>query len=196
MSYEVDVGTAVKALVFLMVDVGDHISGKAGLTPTVTLSKNGGAFASPAGAVTEIASGWYKVAANATDSGTIGALALHAEAAGLADPTDMLFSVVARAPQVIGCWTRTGSTYLVDYSLVIGGALVTAALSSLSVTFRDKDGTDLLYTGSPSQTVAGIVKASGTLSTPVVDNTPISVVVSATFGGVVFSGVLPGLALA
>jgi len=37
-----------------MADSGDHIAGKTGLEPTVTISKNGGSFTSPDGAVTEI----------------------------------------------------------------------------------------------------------------------------------------------
>lgn len=51
--------TANFALVFFMADSSDHVTGKTGLTPTVTISKNGGAFAAPAGAVSEIANGFY-----------------------------------------------------------------------------------------------------------------------------------------
>jgi hypothetical protein len=79
--------TAVAPLLFLMVDSSDHITGKTGLSPTVTISKNGGAFATPAGAVTELSGGWYKIAANATDSNTVGQIAIHATASG-ADPCD------------------------------------------------------------------------------------------------------------
>ncbi len=86
--------TANLALVFFMVDSTDHVTGKTGLTPTVTLSKNGGSFASPAGAVTEIANGFYKVAANSTDSNTLGVLALTATATG-ADRCAMAYEVVA-----------------------------------------------------------------------------------------------------
>lgn len=85
-------------LIFLMVDSTDHITGKTGLTCTVTLSKNGAAFGAPAGAVTEIANGWYKVAGNATDTGTLGPLILHASATG-ADPTDVLYQVVGYDPE-------------------------------------------------------------------------------------------------
>lgn len=82
------------ALVFFMKDSTDHVSGKTGLSPTVTLSKNGGAFASPSGAVSEIANGFYKVAPNATDSNTLGILALTATATG-ADRAAMAFEIVA-----------------------------------------------------------------------------------------------------
>jgi hypothetical protein len=91
---EIKQSTAVINLLFLMVDSTNHVIGKTGLSPTVTLSKNGAAFASPAGAVSELANGWYQVAANATDSYTIGSLTLHAEGTA-ADPTDVQFSIVA-----------------------------------------------------------------------------------------------------
>lgn len=81
-----------------MVDSADHITGKAGLAPTVTIRKPAGAFAAPIGAVTEIANGWYKVAGNATDTNALGQLLLHASAAG-ADPTDDRYEVVAFDPQ-------------------------------------------------------------------------------------------------
>lgn len=48
--------------------------GTTGLTLTAQLSKNGGAFAAAAGAVSELADGWYLIAGNATDSGTLGPL--------------------------------------------------------------------------------------------------------------------------
>lgn len=90
--------STAQPLMFQMIDSSDHITGKTGLTPTVTLSKNGGAFAPPAGTVTELANGWYKVAGNATDTGTLGPLILNATGAG-ADPVDVVFDVVAFDPQ-------------------------------------------------------------------------------------------------
>lgn len=84
-------------LFFLMVDSTDHVTGKTGLSPTVTISKNGGAFASPSGAVSEVGNGLYKVAGNATDSNTVGELWVHATATG-ADPTDTSYTIVAYDP--------------------------------------------------------------------------------------------------
>jgi hypothetical protein len=92
--YDLKQSSTSDPLAFIMVDSVDHVTAKTGLSPTVTLSKAGGAFASPAGAVTEIASGWYKVAGNATDTNTTGPLILHATASG-ADPTDAVFIVRA-----------------------------------------------------------------------------------------------------
>lgn len=90
--------STVYPLCFLLVQSSDHITGLTGASPTVTLSKAGGAFASPAGAVSEIANGWYKVAGNATDTATLGPLLLHAAAAS-GDPCDDKFEVVAFDPQ-------------------------------------------------------------------------------------------------
>lgn len=97
--YDIQQSTTAYPLVFFMNDSTDHVTGKTGLTPTVTLRKPGGSFASPAGAVTEIANGWYQVAGNATDSNTLGPLLLHATGTA-ADPCDTLYNVVAYNPQV------------------------------------------------------------------------------------------------
>ncbi|MBK8871611.1 MAG: hypothetical protein IPN19_11365 [Elusimicrobia bacterium] len=84
-------------MMFLMVDSTDHVTGKTGLSPTVTISKNGASFASPSGAVAEVGNGLYKVAGNATDSNTVGELWIHATATG-ADPTDTAYTVVPYDP--------------------------------------------------------------------------------------------------
>ncbi len=99
MGYPIKQSSTAQPLVFLMVADDDHLTGKTGLSPTVTLSKAGGSFASPSGAVSEIGNGWYKVAGNATDSNTLGPLVLHASASG-ADDSDDRFDVVAFDPQV------------------------------------------------------------------------------------------------
>lgn len=97
--YPVKQSSTAQPLVFLLVSSTDKSTGVTGLSPTVTISKSGGSFASPAGAITEIGSGWYKVAGNATDTNTLGPLILHATGTG-ADPRDMLFPVVAFDPQL------------------------------------------------------------------------------------------------
>lgn len=84
-------------LFFFMVDSSDHITGKTGLTPTVTISKNGAAFGGISGAVSEVGIGLYKIAGNATDSNTVGELWIHATGTG-ADPTDTSYTIVAYDP--------------------------------------------------------------------------------------------------
>src|SRR5258708_4607616 len=86
-----------KVIPFLLVSDTGHILGVTGLTPTVTISKNGGAFAAPAGTVAEIGVGWYKLTPDAADTNTLGILILHAESAG-ADPSDPQSLVVANDP--------------------------------------------------------------------------------------------------
>lgn len=92
--------SAVKALVFFMYDSSDHVTGKTGLSPMVVLSKNGATFASPTGSVSEIGNGFYKVAANATDSNTLGQLALSATASG-ADQATGGWNIVAFDPDTV-----------------------------------------------------------------------------------------------
>lgn len=91
--------TASDPLFFFLTASSDHISALTGATPTVTISKNGAAFAAPAGAVTEIANGWYQVAGNATDTNTLGDILLHATATS-GDPCDLVAAqVVAFNPR-------------------------------------------------------------------------------------------------
>jgi hypothetical protein len=90
-------GTSTHPICFLMVSSTDHVAAVTGLTPTVTISKDGGAFASPVGAVSEIGNGWYALAGNATDRNTLGAFLLHATGTG-ADPADVRLEIVAYDP--------------------------------------------------------------------------------------------------
>ena len=97
MGYPLLLGQTLHPLLFLLVSSTDHVSPVTGAVPTVTLSKDGAAYAAAVGAVTETGNGWYKVAGNATDSGTLGVLLLHATAAG-ADPCDESYRVVGFNP--------------------------------------------------------------------------------------------------
>lgn len=99
-----------KALVFLMVLSSDKSTGATGLSPTVTLSKNGGSFNACTGTVTEIANGWYKLVPSAADVGTLGPLALHATGTA-AEPKDKEYQVVAFDPYSA---TDGGLQYLSD----------------------------------------------------------------------------------
>lgn len=93
---EIKQSTSAINLVFFMVASTDHVTPKTGLSPlpTVMLSKNGAGFFAALGTVSEIGNGFYKVAGHATDSGTLGMLALYATASG-ADPCAMAYTVVA-----------------------------------------------------------------------------------------------------
>ena len=82
---------------FLLVSSSDHVSAVTGSSPdslVVNLSKAGGAFAAAGGTITEVSSGWYKIALTTTDTNTLGDLAYHITATG-ADPTDFVDQVCA-----------------------------------------------------------------------------------------------------
>ena len=64
---------------------------------TVTLSKNGAAFAAAAGTVSAIGSGYYKLSASTADTNTAGLLILQADA-DLYGKTFTTFQVVAFDP--------------------------------------------------------------------------------------------------
>lgn len=80
-----------------MCDSTDHVSGKAGLTLTITASKNGAAFASITPTVNDRGNGWYELQLDTTMTNTLGDLALHITATG-ADPTDLVDQVCLDLP--------------------------------------------------------------------------------------------------
>lgn len=85
--------TARDILVF-MTDDSDHVTGKTGLTLTITASKNAAAFAAITPTVTERGNGWYKLALTAAHTDTVGDFALHITGTD-ADPADVLCQVSA-----------------------------------------------------------------------------------------------------
>jgi len=163
--------TASEPLTFLMVQSADHITGLTGASPTVTLSKNGAAFASPSGAVSEIANGWYKVAANATDTNTLGDLLLHATATS-GDPTDIQYQVVGYNPLLANL--ATNPVLLNGQTLTVGGA-VTVSAGTLASTTNITAGTLTLVTTATNLTnntpTAGTITLVGT-TTNLTNNTP------------------------
>lgn len=83
--------TARNLMVFLA-DSADHITGKTGLTLTITASKDGAAFASVTPTVTERGNGWYNLALTSSHTDTLGDFAVHITGAG-ADPCDFKLPV-------------------------------------------------------------------------------------------------------
>ncbi len=135
---------------FLMVDSTDHVTGKTGLSPTVTISKNGGSFASPAGAVSEVGNGLYKIAGNATDSNTVGELWIHATGTA-ADPSDCSYTIVAYNPFDA---VRLGLTALPNAAAEAAGGLYTRG-----------SGAGQINQPANGQVDANTVKVSGTNQT-------------------------------
>lgn len=90
---ELKLSTSANVMIF-MTDSADHVTGKTGLTLTITASKDGAAFASISPTVTERGNGWYSLALDATMTNTLGDLALHVTGTG-ADPSDVAMRVIA-----------------------------------------------------------------------------------------------------
>jgi hypothetical protein len=148
-AYQVPQSSTSRPLTFLMVQSSDHITGATGLSLTVTISKNGGTYAAPAGAISEIGNGLYKVAGNATDNGTLGPLWLHATATG-ADPSDTLYEVVAIDTQNAA---SMGLTNL---------ATAAPAAATVAAAFADLARTGHTSTGSFGEAIAAIMTAATT----------------------------------
>ncbi len=131
-----------------MILLSDHISAATGKTLTVTISKDGGSFASPAGAVTEVGNGYYKIAGNATDSGTLGTLTVNSTESSC-DPFNDDFLIVAYDP-----FSATGFVSSVP-SVVGAVGSVTAGVTV--TTNNDKTG----YTASTVSDKTGYALTSG-----------------------------------
>jgi hypothetical protein len=106
-----------------MTDSADHVTGKTGLTLTITASKAGAAFASVTPTVTERGSGWYSLAFTTSHSDTLGDLALHITGTG-ADPADLLFNVVANVE---------ADTYGIVNHVTYGNSALNTAIGSISL---------------------------------------------------------------
>ena len=133
--YPLQQGSAQQVLIFRLVLSSDHVSPAIGLSPTVTLSKNGGTYNSAAGTVTEIGNGLYKLLGNAADRDTLGPLILKATA-GTADIEHVIFQVVGYDPMTS-----------------IAGNLEDADVSMKSLSISNTDGPALsLTTSNPGDT--------------------------------------------
>ena len=67
---------------FLLVDADDDETAEESKSPTVEISKAGGAFATSTNAATEISDGWYKVTLTASELDTAGDFIIIASATG------------------------------------------------------------------------------------------------------------------
>jgi hypothetical protein len=113
--------TARNLMVFLT-DSADHVTGKTGATLTITLSKNGAAFASVSPTVTERGDGWYSLALTSGNTDTLGDLVFHITASG-ADPIDLREQVFAALP---------GSS--VTVSSIANDAITAASIATSAIT--------------------------------------------------------------
>jgi hypothetical protein len=143
-------------LPFPLVSNADHITGATGVTPTVTISQGGGAFAAAAGTVSEIGNGWYKLTPTSADTSALGPLMLHATGTGC-DPIDLLYEVVAFNPGVVDLGVFAG--LLSNYSTA-GSAGAALANINNQVGLFGLIPTNILptqYTVTPQQSVAATI---------------------------------------
>lgn len=73
----------VNKITFVLVDASNNEVTGLGNTFTLTISKNGGAFAAAAGTKAEISDGWYSYTATAGEADTLGPIAIVVTAAGV-----------------------------------------------------------------------------------------------------------------
>lgn len=157
--YELQQSSSGSVLTFLMVLTSDHVSPATGLTPGVTLCKNGASFGSPSSTLSEIGSGWYKLDGTGlvTDTNTLGPLILHATGSG-ADPTDDRYFVVAYDPRNS---TNLGLGAIPNVSTGTAGAILTAGTGTAQI--NPSGGNILVQTGTSAgqfDMTSGIVKSN------------------------------------
>lgn len=116
---------------FFLTLSSDHISPSTGKTPTVNISKGGAAFAAAAGVVSEIGSGWYKVALTTADTGTQGDLAYHITATA-SDPTDFVDRVVPGPVHPAGVSIASGGITAASFAAnaIASAGIATDAIGS------------------------------------------------------------------
>jgi len=90
------VSTTVTIRLGPFLDATDGVTEETGLSPTVEVSKNHGAFGarSSATAITHDSNGWYAIELNTTDTGTLGPMLVKVDAAATHLPVWREFMVV------------------------------------------------------------------------------------------------------
>lgn len=97
------------AIPFFLTASSDHVTGVTGASPTVTLSKNGGAFSAASGSASSLGSGWYALSAASSNFDTVGAVAVHVTASTSSiDNTDFIYTVADTASVI---WTKDITGY-------------------------------------------------------------------------------------
>lgn len=169
--------STARNLMVWMADSTDHVTGKSGLTLTITASKDGAAFASISPTVTDLGSGWYNLALTTTHTNTLGAFALHITSAG-ADPTDTLYEVCVELPGVVA--DKTGFSLSAAGVQAIWDALTSALTTAGSIGKRLADDIDAAistrlatsgYTAPDNSDIAAIKAKTDNLPTSPADET-------------------------
>lgn len=146
--------TARNIMVYL-VQSSDGKTGATGLTLTITISKDGGAFASITPTVTERGNGWYNLALTTTHTNTLGDLAFHITGSG-ADPCDFKLPVEVELTGRLNYRSLLG---FLDVVVGVGSTTTSVVLNaSTGINGAAPSGTADFYKG------AAIVFTTGTLA--------------------------------
>jgi hypothetical protein len=143
---------------FMMILTSDHVTGATSKTVTVTLSKAGGAFGAAGGTITEVSSGWYKIALTTTDTNTLSDLAFHCTATAC-DPTDFVdqvvsFSTIDAVRGASGTGIPNAAPGAAGGLFIAGTNAATTVTTSLTTTF----------TGNLTGSVGSVTGAVGSVS--------------------------------
>lgn len=138
---------AARNIAIRMLDSTDHVTGKTGLTLTMTASKNGAAFASITPTVTERTSGWYQIALTSSETNTAGDLALQITSAG-ADPLEIVYEVEPGVT-VTGGLVSADVAELVPFrgtvAVVDSTTMYTFAYIQSSGDYNSYEGSDIIF---------------------------------------------------
>jgi hypothetical protein len=111
---EIEQGSAANVMVY-MTDSADHVTGKTGLTLSVRISKDGGAFGDVAPTITERENGWYELALTGAMTDTLGELCGTVTGAGAdAYPFKLLTVEKKPAGAVVADAGNTASAFMTD----------------------------------------------------------------------------------
>jgi hypothetical protein len=143
---------------FMMILTSDHVTGATSKTVTVTLSKAGGAFGAAGGTITEVSSGWYKIALTTTDTNTLSDLAFHCTATAC-DPTDFVDQVVSFS--TIDAVRGAGGTALPNAAPGAAGGLFIAGTNAATTVTTSLTTT---FTGNLTGSVGSVTGAVGSVT--------------------------------
>jgi hypothetical protein len=124
---------------FFAVQSSDHITLAPGISLSVSASKNGGTFGS-VGSITEISGGWYKLSLTATDTNTLGDLAVFVSGSGV-DPVLFVDQVIAvDLMDPVGFGLSRIDAAISSRSTFAGGAVASVTAPVTVGTNNDKTG--------------------------------------------------------
>lgn len=167
MVLELDEATAARRRMLFHMTVTADGSDATGLTlagADVTISKNGAAFGNAAGAVTELANGWYQLEFAAADLDTVGALAVRIGEA-LVDFALVQHQVVAYDPYAALATAAAVAALQTSVNDVLVGVQPVRTTNHVLGNLTEDGSTDGL---SMTHAVDGVVTVSGTFDSATV----------------------------